>query len=200
MKDTSAGDITVLLRRLGAGERGAESELLEAFYPTLKRLARAKMRSERATHTFQPTALVHEAYLKLFDGKELSFENRRHFYAVMATAMNHVLIDYARKHGARKGPGRFEKEPIDSRALVDVQALDLDRLLDMARAMEELEAVDPRACQVARLRHYLGMTFNETAEELGLAERTARRDWAFARAFLLSRIEGRRANRAAGTS
>ncbi len=184
MKPQEAGDVTLLLRRVAARDQGAEAELLEVLYPQLKRIAASYMRKERREHTLQATAVVHEAYLRLFGDSGREFENRAHFLAVAAKAMRNVLIDYAKRVNAAKRGRDFDKVSIESNPVADTSALNLDEMLTVASAMDKLQAVDEVAHRVALLRHYLGMTSKEVAQELDLAERTVRRRWQYGRAFL----------------
>ncbi|MEZ5362978.1 MAG: ECF-type sigma factor [Bryobacterales bacterium] len=184
MEPKSTGEVTVLLRRVASGDRSAEAELLGILYPRLKRIAAAYMRKERADHTLQPTAIVHEAYLRLFGNPGLQLENREHFLSVAAKAMRNVLIDHARRAKTPKRGGRVEKISVESIPVADTSAPNLDEMLMISDAMEKLEAVDETAHRVALLRHYLGMTDREVAEELEMGERTVRRRWQYGRAFL----------------
>ena len=184
MGSEAAQRITLLLRRAANRDQAAEAKLLEILYPRLKRIAASYMRRERKEHTLQTTAVVHEAYLQLFGESPRSFENSSHFYAVAAKAMRNILIDYAKKTNAAKRGRAFEHLSVDSHPVADTRSLDLEELLAVADAMDKLQEVDESAHRVTLMRHYLGMTEEEAARELGLGSRTIRRRWQFGRAFL----------------
>ncbi|MEZ4649373.1 MAG: sigma-70 family RNA polymerase sigma factor [Candidatus Eisenbacteria bacterium] len=157
-------------------------QLFEIVYGEMRRLAGSILRGQRANHTLQATALVHEAYLKLVDKDALDYRDRQHFFRVAARAMRHILIDYARRRTAEKRGGGADRVTLDE-ALglahdADLQAIELDRALD-AFAEE-----DPRAAQVVELRVFAGLSVNEVAEILQVSPRTVDGDWALARMWL----------------
>ena len=181
MGDASA--ITVLLQRLASGEAEVESELLPLVYAELRSIAAGHLRSERAGHTLSPTALVHEAYLRLAGDASLAPRDRRQFFAIAARRMRQVLVDHARhRHAQKRGGG--EREAITLTSLVDdagetgVDALALDQ------ALTALDAMDPRKAQVVELRYFAGLEMADIADVLGVSRATAQRDWDVARAFL----------------
>ena len=181
-------DLTLLLRAAGSGDRLAYSELYEAVYAELRRVAKARLRREAPGHTLQPTALVNEAYLRLTPG-ESGWENRRHFFGAAGEAMRRILVDHARKRLAEKrgaGAERVTLAGIDLPAAtegVDVLLID--------EALQELGRERPRLAELVTLRYFAGMSIEETAEALGTSPATAKRDWAFARAWLQEKLDSR---------
>ena len=175
-------DITLLLSKITAGDREAQAKLISVVYDELHRLASHYMRQERPDHTLQPTALVHEAFLKLFEQQDTTWENRRHFFAVAAQVMRRILVDHARTRNAQKrGAGRQRVE-LESAI---VWAEDRPReLLAIDEALTRLAEWDARQCQVVELRFFGGLSIDETAEILGVSARTIKRDWSMARAWL----------------
>ena len=161
-------------------------ELLPLVYEELRKLAVARMAHEKAGHTLQPTALVHEAWLKIAgDGKEL-FANRKHFFKAAATAMQQILIDNARrKQRVKHGGNHVSEELHESRVAVAVPS---EELLAVHEALGALAQEDPDAVEVVQMRYFVGMTIPEIAEALGLSPRTVTRHWAFARAWLKSTL------------
>ncbi|MBK7403675.1 MAG: sigma-70 family RNA polymerase sigma factor [Phycisphaerales bacterium] len=179
--------VTELLRAVGKHDSAAE-ELLSAVYEQLREIARQRMGHERAGHTLQATALVHEAFVRLLGDREVTWESRAHFYAASAQAMRRILIDHARKRKAEKRGGAAKRVPL---SVVDLATeADPEQVLALEEAMDELERSDPRAASVVRLRFFAGLEVKETADVLGLSERTVMRDWAYARAMLFSRMSG----------
>ncbi|MEZ5064201.1 MAG: ECF-type sigma factor [bacterium] len=176
-------------------EPGAQptERMLETLYTELRDLAHSRMRHERG-RTLRTTELVHEAYLRLRGDDSPTWENRAHFFAAAAEAMRRILIERARARGRRKRGGDDEGRPAQRISLSDVPALDLavewdpSELLALEDAITNLERNDPRAGRVVRLRFYSGLSLEETAEALGVAVRTVKRDWTFARAWLLDRL------------
>lgn len=187
MPETTGPQVTELLRAIGKRDSAGE-ELLELVYDNLRQIARQRMAGERAGHTLQATALVHEAFLRLIGDEDLSWENRGHFYAASAQAMRRILIDHARGRNAEKRGGERKRVPL---SVVDL-ATDTDpgQILALEEAMLRLERSDPRAASVVRLRFFAGLDVEETASVLGLSERTVMRDWAFARATLFQHMQG----------
>jgi len=175
-------DVTQLLSAIDAGDPKAAGQLLPLVYGELRKLAVVRMANEKIGQTLQPTALVHEAWLKIAgDGNE-HFANRRHFFKAAATAMQRILIDNARrkqrlKHGANQGV----EELHESRIAVAVPS---EELLAVNDALATLAQEDPQAAEVVQMRYFVGMTVSEIADTLDLAPRTVDRHWAFARAWL----------------
>jgi len=179
------GDLTQLLDLAAGGDDAARDALLARVYGELRQLARSNMRRESPGHTLQPTALVNEAYLRLF-GPDARFANRRHFFGAAAQAMRRVLVDQARRRDTGKRGGDLERisltqvDVATEDAQVDVLALDA--------LLGELEAVNPRLVRTIELRYFGGLDIEATAETLGVAPATVKRDWAYARAWLLERL------------
>lgn len=166
----------------GKSRQAATRRLLPLVYDELRALARAQLRHERPDHTLQPTALVHEAYLRLVGGNQPPWNDRQHFFRAAAEAMRRILIEHARKRRrAKRGGGlvRVELSGVD----LGVEQ-DPDRLLALDDAFRRLEQQDPEAADVVRLRFFAGLSVEETAQATGLSERTVKREWAFARAWL----------------
>lgn len=175
--------VTLILNRAQAGDPNAAGELLPLVYDELRKLAAARMANEAAGHTLQPTALVHEVWLRLTqDNSEASFANRAHFFAAAAEAMRRILIDRARRKSARKRGGGWERINLES---VDLAAdANDDTLLLINESLEKLAEEEPHAAQIVKLRFFAGLTLEEAGHLLGFTERTAKRHWAFARAWL----------------
>lgn len=187
MPTESGPAVTEILRAVGKRESAAE-ELLTVVYDHLRDIARQRMGRERAGHTLQATALVHEAFVRLIGDQEVTWENRAHFYAASAQAMRRILIDHARRRNAEKRGGALKRVPL---SVVDLATeTDPEQVLALEEAMCELERADPRAASVVRLRFFAGLDAQETAEVLGLSERTVMRDWAYARATLFASMSG----------
>ena len=173
----------------GAERMGLDApELATVVYFELKVLARRHLASERAEHTLQPTALVHEAYLRLAAQNRVSWQGNTHFLAVAATAMRRVLVDHARARARAKRDNGGQRISLDAACLLfeqqDIELLDFDDLLT------RFAEIDPRAVQVVEYRVFAGVTQVEIAELLGVSERTVRNDWTFAKAWLGSRLNG----------
>ena len=175
-------DFTALLNRWNSGNPDAMKELLALVYPELRRLADDLLRHERPDHTLQPTALVHEAYLRLTRLREMRLENRRHFYGAAAGAMRRILVDHARQRRAEKRGGDLQRASLEDalNAPVDLR-LDFERL---DAALEELAAIAPEKAQVVELRYFTGLSIQDTADLLEIAPATVKRHWTFARAWL----------------
>jgi RNA polymerase sigma factor (TIGR02999 family) len=175
-------DVTLLLNAIDAGDPKAANQLLPLVYEELRRLAAAKMAQERPGQTLQATALVHEAWLRLVAEPSTGFGGRRHFFAAAAEAMRRILIDRARqKRALKRGAG---VHPLNLDELEVAVAADDDTLLAVDEALGKLAQKDPDSAEFIKLRFFVGMTNSETAEALGIPERTARRHWSFARAWL----------------
>jgi RNA polymerase sigma factor (TIGR02999 family) len=180
-------DVTRILNAAQAGDASAAEQLLPLVYEELRKLAAVRMANESAGHTLQPTALVHEAWLRLV-GEDVSvqFANRAHFFAAAAEAMRRILIDRARRKGAGKRGGDWQRIDLD-KVEVAVDADD-DTLLLVNEALEKLTQEDVKAAEMAKLRFFGGLTLEEAAHVLGVTERTANRYWAFARVWLFDEI------------
>lgn len=182
-------DVTRLLRD------GASSQLLAAVYDELRAIARRRMASERPGHTLQATALVNEAYLRLAKDGPIQFQNRRHFFAAAAEAMRRILVEHARAAGRVKrggGKGGAQRIALDVGNVADLAAAgtaDPEQIVALDDAIRRLEERDPTAGEVVRLRFFAGLSLEETAEVLGLSQRTVAREWAYARALLFRSLE-----------
>jgi RNA polymerase sigma-70 factor (ECF subfamily) len=176
------GRITRLLEQLRAGQEGAQTQLLEAVYHELHKIAERLLARERGGHTLQATALVHEAYLQLAGDVHLDWKDRSHFFAAAAQAMRHILVDYARRHkAAKRDGGRQRVELTDGLAISEDR---LEEVLAIDEALARLAAWDERQCRVVEMRFFAGMTEEEIAGVLGVGRRTVSRDWNLARAWL----------------
>lgn len=185
----ATGDVTLLLQAASSGERAALERLYQAVYAELRRVARASLRREGAAHTLQPTALVNEAYLRLAPAAA-GWENRRHFFGAAAEAMRRILVDHARRRLSQKrGAGR-ERVTL-SGVDIPAEAADVDVLVIDA-ALTELAAGRPRLADLVKLRFFAGMSIEQAAQALDISPATAKRDWAFARAWLEERIKAER--------
>ncbi len=174
--------LTELLLALREGQAGVVDRLYPLVYEELRRIAHRALRGERTGHTLGTTGLVHEAYLGLVDQTRLEYRDRAHFYGIAARAMRHILVDYARRHGAAKRGGNQRAIALDEAILaVEDRA---DALLALDEALGELETLDPRLGQVVQCRFFGGLTEEETGEVLGVTARTVRRDWLKAKGWL----------------
>jgi len=189
MTDRAADEppLTQLLRRAAAGEAAAAEAALPIVYGELRRIARGRMAGERADHTLQATALVHETWLKLVGMGDGQWSDRATFYQAAATAMRRILVDHARRRGrVKRGGGGASREPITLGGVAARQPdlADAATFLQLDEEIGKLEASDPRAGSIVRLRFFGGLDVDETAAALGLSRRTVLREWAFARAQL----------------
>lgn len=174
--------VTELLAQVSGGNRAAVDELMPLVYRELKRIAGAQSGRERAGHTLQATALVHEAYLKLVDQRGVAWQNRAHFFGVSAQAMRRILLDYAKSRGRLKRGGDVRRTSFDEALIVaEDRASDL---LVIDEALTRLEQLDPRQAKVVELRFFGGLSVEETAEVLGVSAPTVKREWAMAKAWL----------------
>ncbi len=180
-------DITELLDRWSRGDTGAFNALMPLVYDELHLLAGHYLRSERSGHTLQPTALVHEAYLRLMGVRAADFQNRVHFYGAAAQAMRRILVDHARRRGAAKRSGGAEHVDLDHAANVGID-LHLD-LVALDEALDALTAIAPKAARVVELRFFGGLSIEEAAEFLNVGPTTVKRHWSFARAWLSRALE-----------
>ncbi len=179
-------DVTALLALARQGDSEATAALIEIVYPELRRLAAMYMRNERREHTLQPTALVHEAYLRLV-GQSLDLQDRSHFFGVAAYLMRQVLVEHARARKALKRDGR--KVPIEND--LPVAAAESEDLLALDEALQKLAAIDERQSRIVELRYFGGLTIAETASVLGVSEKTIKRDWVLAKTWLHREISHR---------
>jgi RNA polymerase sigma factor (TIGR02999 family) len=182
LKASVPGETTRLLSEWRAGDQTAFDRLLPIVYEELRRLASHYMRAERADHLLQTTALVHEAYLRLVDNKETSYETRNHFLAVAAQVMRHVLVDYARaRHRAKRGGGAPAVPLEDVAVISDERA---EEVIAVDAALENLMSLDVRKGRIFELRHFGGLSVEEAAQVLQVSPATVARDWRMAKAWL----------------
>ncbi|MEI6343118.1 MAG: ECF-type sigma factor [Verrucomicrobiota bacterium] len=184
-EDAALSDLTRALSEVGT-DANAPERLLPMVYAELRRLAASKMSTEPAHQTLQPTALVHEAWLRITASKDIVWQGRNHFFGVAAEAMRRILIERARRRGAAKRGGGWERLDLEH---VDVASeTQADTLLALDEALARLMEVDPRSGELVKLRFFGGLTLDEAGEVLGFSGRTAKRCWAFARAWLYHEI------------
>jgi RNA polymerase sigma factor (TIGR02999 family) len=175
-------DVTVLLAKWGEGDREALDALTPLVYNELRKLAKSYLRRERAGHTLEGTALVHEAYLRLIDQREVQWRNRNHFFALAAELIRRILVDHARARIAAKRGGNNIKLSLDE-AITPVDEKDLD-LLALNDALDMLARTDAQQSRIVELRYFAGLTIEETADVLQISTATVKRDWVMAKAFL----------------
>lgn len=179
-------DVTHLLNDWGRGNQQALDKLLPLVYDELRRLAASYLRRERPDHTLQPTALVHEAYFRLIGQREVSWQNRAHFFGIAAQAMRRILVDHARSHLYAKRGGGAQKLSLDeAMGVPDQQGVELTALDE---ALNKLETIDPRQSRIIELRYFGGLSIEATAEVLGISPATVKREWSMARAWLHRQI------------
>lgn len=178
-------DVTLLLQRLQDGDGAAAELLARSVYSELRRMAAQKMALEKPGQTIQPTCLVHEAWLRLGNG---NFDNRAHFFSAAAEAMRRILVDRARRKQAdKRGAGEAEHVPLEYVEIIAPPAKDKE-ILAVHEALDALAARDPEKAQLVKLRYFVGLTFEEAAEVLGISVATARRGWAYARVWLQAHL------------
>jgi RNA polymerase sigma factor (TIGR02999 family) len=182
-------DVTHILKAMHDGNPAAAEQLLPRVYEELRKLAAARMASQPADHTLQPTALVHEAYLKLLGDGSHSWNDRRHFFAAAAEAMRHVLVDATRRKAAVKHGGHASRKQLDLEHVVAAGQTTDENILAIHTALGKLAAQDAQAAELVKLRFFAGLTFPQSAEILGLSERTAKRLWTYARAWLYRELQ-----------
>jgi len=187
----SSADLTALLRAWSAGDPAAYDELTARVYGRLRGMARTRLARERPGHTLQPTALVHEMYVRLADGAVIDWKDRVHFFGVCAQMMRHILVDHARRRNAGKRGGGMatlliddvpEARGGDGRAAIDLLALD--------EALDRLKRLDARQSRIIELRFFAGLSNDEAAEVIGFSPRTVKLEWTKARAWLYRQLQG----------
>jgi RNA polymerase sigma factor (TIGR02999 family) len=183
MKPNPASTVRAALE----GGAPAPDDLLSRVYGELRALAAQKMAGERPGQTLQATALVHEAWLRLGGDRQPAWQNRAHFFAAAAEAMRRILVDNARRKRATRHGGRLERVPLE--CLDPAAPADDDQLLALHEALEKFAARDARKAELVKLRFFAGLSMSQASEVLGISEPTAKRDWAFARAWLLREIK-----------
>lgn len=175
-------DLTRILQSMEEGSPQAAEELLPLVYDELRRLANSKMINERGDHTLQATALVHEAWLKLNKQSRQHYRNRSHFFATAAETMRRILVDRARRRLSQKRGGHYQRTEVDWIALPE--SADEDLVIKIHDALEELESQDQQKAEVVKLKFFVGLTSEEIANIMGINEKTVRRHWSFAKAWL----------------
>ena len=189
MSEMTIGEITRGLERLRQGDAGSLDRVVTLLYDELRRLARQRLRDERSSHTLDTTALVHEAYLRLFHQESIDAKTRADFFAVASNTMRRVLVDYARARRRQKRGGGTVVLPLE-----DVEPFLTDRaadeVLNLDEALERLRSLQPRAMQVVELHFFGGLSLVEIASVLALSEKTVQRDWQAARAWLRKEVSG----------
>lgn len=186
MDSASSDHITRLLNDASAGREHASEDLLPLLYEELRQLAQRRMAGEPAGLTLQPTALVHEAYLRLIGDRDIRWDSRAHFFGAAAQAMRRILVERARRHARVRHGGGLKRLPLDNVDLVEEAPT--DDLLALDEALSDLEARDERKARVVMLRYFAGLTIEETASAMGVSPATVKNEWSFARAWLYSEI------------
>jgi RNA polymerase sigma factor (TIGR02999 family) len=181
-------NITHLLKEWSAGDPQALDRLTPLVYEELRHQAARYLRRERRNHTLQTTALIHEAYLRLIDAKDVHWQSRAHFFAIAANLMRRILVDHARRRDADKRGGSHVRVQLDE-ALAVADEADVD-LLAIDEALDRLAVIDPQQARVVELRFFSGLSVEETAAALGVSPKTVKRDWSVARAWLRREIGG----------
>ncbi len=181
--------VSRILKRVAEGEVRAAEELLPLVYDELRRLAAARMKNEAAEHTLQPTALVHEAYLRLLRSEPQSWDNRRHFFSAAAEAMRRILIEHARSRDRIKRGGELHREPLADIAISP--SVDLSEIIAVHEVLEEFEREMPDKAELVKLRYFAGLDEVSAAETLGISRATASRWWTFSRAWLFQKLSER---------
>lgn len=186
MKSNEPIDVTNLLLAWNKGDSAALDRLAPLVYKDLRHLARRYMRSETAGHTLQPTALVHEAYVRLVNQNRVNWQNRAHFYGIAARIMRRILVDHARARGAgKRGAGLQRVTLVDSKTptvSADIEVMALDE------ALRRLAVFDPQQERIVELRYFGGLTIDETAEVIGISTATVKREWTIAKAWLRAQL------------
>ena len=191
-------DLTLILKQIERGDAQAADRLLPLVYGELRKLAAAKMARESAGQTLQPTALVHEAWLRLGGSKQPDWQNRAHFFAAAAEAMRRILIDRARRRQAVRHGGGLVRTSADALDRASAPGADDAELLDVHEALDALARHDARKAALVKQCYFVGLTLKEAAVVLGISEPTARRDWNYARAWLFNEIKRMRGPGGAG--
>lgn len=181
--------LTALLQAWQRGEAGAADEVVPLVYAALHKIAVNRLRSERGGHTLQPTALVHEAWMRLSAERESGWQNREQFFAVAAKTMRHLLVDHARRRLAAKRGDGAPVAALDELADVIASPLPDQRLLDLNAALDRLSALDERQARIVELRFFAGLSIEEAAGVLALSASTVKREWATARAWLYREVQ-----------
>jgi len=178
----SSPDVTALLDEWSRGNQTALHDLLPVVYTELRHIAARQLRNERPDHTLQPTALVHEVYIRLLDQRHVDWQNRAHFFGVAAQVMRRILVDHARRHSAGKRGEGQPCVPIDE--VADVAAPNDRLILALHEALDRLQEIDPDLARIVEFRVFAGLTIDEAAHVLGVSPSTAKREWRTAKAWL----------------
>ena len=186
-RDVPEHDVSLLLQQVRAGDSHAVSDLMPLIYSELPAIAARHMRGERPDPSLQATVLVHEAFLQLAGTNKIDWQNRAHFFALASRSMRRILIDHARSAHAAKRPGAYHQVTLDPALQLPESPVDL---LALNEALERLATWDQRQSQIVEMRFFGGLNFEEIAEVLGISERTAKRDWTMARAWLHAELSG----------
>lgn len=182
-------DVTLLLQQVATGNKDAVAQLIPLVYRELHRVAEKHLRLERADHTLQPTALVHETYLKLVAQRDANWQNRAHFFAVASHLMRQILVDYARGRLRIKRGGKQVKLPLDEVFIISPTRC--DELLTLDESLERLGKLDARQSRVVELRFFGGLSVEETAKVLSVSSKTVKREWSTAKAWLYGEMKAR---------
>jgi len=181
LTEQPANDVTQLLKRYSNDDQEALAELIPKIYDELRRLASSYLRSERVDHTLQTTALVHEAYLRLVDQRQVEWNNRNHFFGVAAQMMRRILVDHARKHVSLKRGGSLERISLEQVAVFSRERP--RELIAVDELLTRLASLDPQGSRIVELRFFAGLSLEETAKVTGLSPAKVRREWGVAKAW-----------------
>ncbi len=188
MFNAESQQITKLLVDWSAGNELAQDQLFPLVYEELRRMARRYMRRQPSGHTFQTTELIHEAYLKLANQEEKSWQNRAHFFGVAAKAMRHILVDYARSKQSQKRGDWKARVTLGENVAISTESS--DEMVALDDALKQLSTLDARKSRVVELKFFGGLNIEEIAEVLKISDKTVKRDWSFARTWLLRQLAG----------
>jgi RNA polymerase sigma-70 factor (ECF subfamily) len=195
--EPASTDVTSLLKRYSNGDQEALADLIPQIYDELRRLASTYLRAERLDHTLQTTALVHEAYLRLVDQKQVEWSNRNHFFGVAAQMMRRILVDHARKHVSLKRGGSFARISLEQAAVFSRERP--RELIVVDELLKRLASLDPQGCRIVELRFFAGLSMEETAEVTGLSTAKVRREWSATKAWLMREMSRSSSNEPHGT-
>ena len=195
--EPASTDVTSLLKRYSNGDQEALADLIPQIYDELRRLASTYLRAERLDHTLQTTALVHEAYLRLVDQKQVEWNNRNHFFGVAAQMMRRILVDHARKHVSLKRGGSFARISLEQAAVFSRERP--RELIVVDELLKRLASLDPQGCRIVELRFFAGLSLEETAEVTGLSTAKVRREWSATKAWLMREMSRSSSNEPHGT-
>jgi RNA polymerase sigma factor (TIGR02999 family) len=186
--DPEKQNITEILRQWSGGKQEVLDQLMPLVYAELHRQAARYLRRERANHTLQTTALIHEAYLKLIDQRNVNWESRTHFFAIAAQSMRRILVDYAKTRNREKRGGAEENLPLKEALQIQAKEEKTVDLIALDEALTKLSKIDEQQARVVEMRYFADLSLEETAEALGVSRATAARDWSVAKAWLLREL------------